>query len=99
MLDYDRIEGFQWDEGNSGKNDDKHGVSDGEAEQVFFNEPMVLEDPKHSLKEPRFHALGSSNEGRFLQVSFTLRGDTKLVRVISARPMNRKERALYAKET
>ena len=30
--------GFDWDDGNSGKNWEKHRVSDGEAEQVFFNQ-------------------------------------------------------------
>ena len=44
-----RIVGFQWDEGNARKSFDKHGVSQSEAEQVFFNEPfLVIEDVKHS---------------------------------------------------
>ena len=98
MLDLDRIEGFQWDRGDSGKNDEKHGVTDGEAEQVFFNAPLLIDDPKHSLEEPRFHAFGATSDNRLLHVTFTLREDGKLIRVISARPMNRKERALYGKE-
>lgn len=98
MLDLNRIEGFQWDSGNSGKNADKYGVIDGEAEQVFFNQPIIIDDPKHSLQEPRLHAFGSTSDDRLLQVTFTLREDGKLIRVISARPMNRKERALYDKE-
>jgi uncharacterized DUF497 family protein len=99
MLEPARIEGFEWDAGNSRKSTDKHGVTQAEAEQVFFNEPLVLEeDVKHSTKEPRFHALGCTDEGRFLHITFTLRSFGRLIRVISARDMQRKERQRYAQE-
>jgi uncharacterized protein len=42
MLDISKIEGFEWDEGNSRKSIDKHAVSQAEAEQVFFNEPLLI---------------------------------------------------------
>ena len=59
MLDPERIEGFDWDDGNSRKSTDKHAVSQAEAEQIFFNEPLIVEeDMKHSSNDPRFHALG-----------------------------------------
>jgi len=86
---------FEWDPGNSMKNE-KHSVTDAEAEQVFFNEPLlVLEDPAHSASESRWHALGRTNEHRMLQVAFTLRAGGTRVRIISARPMHRKERKIY----
>ena len=98
MIDLARIEGFDWDEGNSRKSADKHGVGPAEAEQVFFNEPLlVVEDARHSVNEPRFHALGRTDDGRLLHISFTLRG--RLVRVISARATHRRERYRYAEET
>ncbi|SRR6266851_3831116 len=100
MLDPTRIEGFEWDDGNSRKSADKHGVSQAEAEQVFFNQPLLLlEDLKRSREEPRFHALGSTDENRLLHISFTLRAAGRLVRVISARDMHRKERDRYEQET
>ncbi len=34
-MDFDLIEGFEWDDGNARKSADKHGVSQSEAEQVF----------------------------------------------------------------
>ena len=75
---------------------EKHSVSDAEAEQLFVNEPLlVLEDPSHSTAEPRWHALGSTDEGRLLHVTFTLRASGTRVRIISARPMHRKERKFY----
>ena len=93
MLDLSKIEGFEWDEGNSRKSVEKHDVSQAEAEQVFFNEPLlIVEDVSHSSRETRLHALGHTDAGRLLHISFTLRDDGKLIRVISARAMHRKER-------
>ena len=42
MIDLARVEGFEWDDGNSRKSAEKHGVSQAEAEQVFLNEPLLL---------------------------------------------------------
>jgi uncharacterized protein len=96
VFNYSRIEGFQWDAGNSRKNADKHAVSQGEAEQMFFNEPLLLlADERHSGAEQRFHALGLTDDGRHLHVTFTLREDGRRIRVISARDMHRKERTRY----
>jgi uncharacterized DUF497 family protein len=99
MIDLSAIEGFDWDEGNSQKSLDKHGVTQTEAEQVFVGEPLIAEDVSHSQDEPRYQALGSTVEGRRLHVTFTLRYGATKVRVISARDMNRKERAYYEQET
>ena len=87
---------FDWDRGNAEKSWARHGVSRAEAEEVFFNRPVLLaEDGKHSTRERRYNLLGLSNGGRLLSVIFTVRQN--LVRVISARPMSRKERSHYAK--
>jgi uncharacterized protein len=97
MIDFDDIEGFEWDAGNARKNE-KHEVSMAEAEQVFFNKPLLLlEDISHSQTEPRLHALGKTDVGRNLHITFTLRQFGQLIRVISARDMHRKERAIYEK--
>jgi uncharacterized DUF497 family protein len=97
MIDLAKITGFDWDEGNARKNE-KHGVSTAEAEQVFFNAPLlVLEDSKHSTMEPRFHALGKTDTKRLLHITFTLRDAAEKIRVISARAMHRKERTNYEK--
>jgi hypothetical protein len=96
MIDLLRIAGFDWDAGNARKSFDKHGVSQAEAEQVFFNEPLLLlEDERHSVKELRFHALGKTSDGRHLHIAFTLRQEDTLIRVISARDMSPKERRAY----
>jgi hypothetical protein len=99
MTDILDITGFDWDEGNVRKND-KHNVAMAEVEQVFFNQPLlVLEDTRHSNQEPRFHALGKSDDERRLHLTFTLRQAGQKIRVISARDMHRKERVIYEKAT
>jgi uncharacterized DUF497 family protein len=100
MLDWSVIVGFDWDDGNSQKSMDKHAVTAREAEEVFFNQPLlVTEDVKHSKMEIRLQALGQTRLGCRLHINFTLREDNTKIRVISAREMNRKERGLYEQET
>ncbi|MBW1678278.1 MAG: BrnT family toxin [Deltaproteobacteria bacterium] len=92
--EFDNFVGFQWDQANIDKNLIKHNVENWESEQVFFNKPLlVLDDPKHSIPEKRWAAFGKTDAGRFLIVIFTKRGE--LIRVISARDMNKKERKFY----
>ena len=96
MIDWLHIVGFDWDAGNTRKSVEKHAVSQPESEQIFFNDPLlVLQDSKHSRSEVRFHALGRTDRERLLHVTFTLRQRGSLVRVISARDMHKKERAIY----
>lgn len=96
MVDFDSIDGFEWDDNNRTKNWDKHQVSTSECEEVFFNLPLLLaDDVKHSQEEKRFYVLGQTNAGRRLFISFTIRKNK--IRVISARDMSRKERKIYAK--
>lgn len=86
--------GFHWDRGNSGKNSERHDVTDSEAEQVFLNQPLVAaHDEKHSGRERRIHVLGRTDVGRRLFLVCTIRRG--LIRGISARPMSRKEREIY----
>ncbi len=96
MIDFSRITGFEWDAGNARKSKDRHDVNQTEAEEVFFNQPLLLlADERHSQAEPRWHALGRTHAERLLHITFTLRKNNTLVRVISARPMHRKERKYY----
>lgn len=98
MLDLAKISGFDWDAGNARKNE-KHGVTSAQAEQVFFNVPLLaVADARHSQKEARLHALGKADDGRLLHITFTLREGGSKIRVISARDMHRKERAVYEQQ-
>lgn len=93
----ENVEGFLWDKGNIEKNWLKHQVFHLECEQIFFNEPLIVADDfKHSQKEKRWFALGRTETDRKLFVVFTIR--MNLIRVISARDMNKKEKRKYDEE-
>ena len=95
-VEIEKCIGFDWDEGNFLKNWEKHRVSVSECEQIFFNRPLITAyDKNHSKQELRFYALSHTDAGRRLFVAFTVR--EALIRVISARNMNRKERDRYKK--
>jgi uncharacterized DUF497 family protein len=86
--------GFEWDRGNETKSWIRHSVSQAECEQLFFSEPLlVVAHDAHSAAEARYLALGRTAADRRLLVVFTMRGT--LIRVISARPMSRREREVY----
>ena len=98
MIDLSLVIGFEWDSGNRRKNEVKHSVTQMEAEEVFFNNPLLIStDDKQSEIENRYLALGKTNKDRGLTIIFTLRQNGTLIRVISARDQHRKERHLYAK--
>jgi uncharacterized DUF497 family protein len=89
-----KCRGFQWDEGNAEKHWLKHHVSRGEAEQVFFNRPLVVvAGERRTEVTPRYYALGQTDAHRPVFIVFTIRDD--FIRVISARPMSRQERRVY----
>ena len=92
----DHCSGFEWDDANIQKNWERHQVTPEEAEDVFFNEPLVIRgDVRHSQREKRYYALGQTGRGRLLFVAYTIRRN--LIRVISVRDMNRREQDFYAK--
>lgn len=87
---------FEWDKGNVGKNLKKHHVSDQEAEQAFFDQDKVQHsDSIHSQSEKRFILIGKSKNQKILYIAYTAR--KKKIRIISARPLNQKEKCLYEK--
>jgi len=92
--DLSQCRGLQWDEANAEKNWVAHHVSRGETEQVFFNRPLVVvAGEQRTESAPRYYALGHTDASRLLFIVFTIRDE--LIRVISARPMSRRERRVY----
>lgn len=83
---------FEWDDGNTKKNWEKHKVMPAECEDLFFNEPFIIPAMGHS-EEIRYLAYGITDKGRNLFAAFTIR--EKKIRIISARDMSRKERKNY----
>ena len=85
---------FEWDPVKAYANEGKHGVTFDEASTVFGDVLSVSgRDLEHSLAENRFVVFGLSSQGRVLVVSHTDRGG--VVRIISARPVTRKEKRIY----
>ena len=95
MIAWSAITGCEWDGANAAKSHDKHGIGCPEAESMFLASDLrILEDPLHSTPdERRWHAFGTSASARPLSVTFTVR--LPLIRIISARPINARERKQY----
>ena len=87
---------FEWDEDKNTANQRKHGVSFAEAKTVFFNEnAKEASDPDHSAEEDRHILVGLSARSRVLMVSFCYRRDLTMIRIISARKLNKTEEERY----
>ena len=86
---------FEWDSANQTKNLHKHAVTCEEAEEVFGGRRFVPlgQQIEPAATEPRFGILGETRKGRLLFLAFAIRHEK--IRVISARPMNQKERSFY----
>ncbi len=89
---------FEWDLRKHAANQRKHGVSFDEASTVFSDErALLIDDPDHSDTEDRFIILGLSSSLRTLVVCHCYREAESVIRLISARKANRKERGEYAR--
>ncbi len=89
---------FEWNEEKNSSNIKKHQVSFEEAKEVFFD-PMHISklDHKFDYFEERWITLGVTNEHKILVVAnmfFDENGD-EIIRIISARKANEKERIFY----
>jgi len=87
---------FDWDKHNKNKILQKHGLSTSEIEQAFFNRRVYWFDEVHSTLEQRYTLLGVTDLDKILYIIFTIR--INKIKVISARPADKKERENYEKE-
>jgi uncharacterized DUF497 family protein len=87
---------FEWDPTKARINVRKHGITFDEA-CTAFGDPLgiLVHDPDHSDREPRYLLLATSNRGRLLVVAFAER--LLRTRLISARQAQRIERKIYEK--
>ena len=83
---------FEWDDEKAAINLKKHGVSFEKAVLVFLDEDRIeFYDSGHSLDEDRYNTIGRVKDVLF--VVYTERKSR--LRIISARPANKKERSMY----
>ncbi|CAG0968159.1 hypothetical protein MYXO_01144 [Myxococcaceae bacterium] len=89
---------FEWDPAKAEADLVKHGVSFEEAATVL-DDPLAqtFDDPDHSESEHRFLTFGVSRQRRALVVGHCDRPER--VRIITARPMTRREKRQHEKGT
>jgi uncharacterized DUF497 family protein len=87
---------IDWDPNKAANNLKKHKVSFEEAATVF-GDPLsiTVPDPDHSWEEDRYLTVGTSDQGRLLIVAHTEGEGSEHIRIISARPLTRRERKAY----
>ncbi len=89
---------FEWDEEKSISNLQKHGVSFEEAKEVF-EDPFHISKLDHRFNyfEERWITLGSTKKDKILVVAnmFFDENGEEIIRIISARKANQKERKFY----
>ena len=87
---------FEWDEAKNRENRRKHGLSFEEAQTVFLDENAVgFFDPDHAQGEDRFIMLGISFRLRILVVCHCYRKNDTVIRILSARKADKREKAEY----
>ncbi len=88
---------FEWNPAKAAANFKKHGVSSEEA-VTAFQDPLakIHADPDHSGPERREILIGHSSTPRLVLVAFTDRRGK--IRLISARPVTRRERRDYEED-
>lgn len=87
---------FEWDVRKNASNRRKHGITFEEAESVFSDDfALLIDDPEHSNEEDRFVLLGRSETSRLLVVCHCYRESNDVIRIISARKADARERADY----
>jgi uncharacterized protein len=85
---------FEWHPLKAAANLKKHAVTFEEARTIFGDRRvLVVPDREHSYDEERSLAIGRSQDGRLLTMSFTDRGGR--IRIISARVTESWERREY----
>jgi hypothetical protein len=91
---------FSWDRNKATDNKRKHRADFEEACTIFCDESILtVHDAKHSGEDDRWASMGISIAGRILVVIHTWpelnESGEEIVRIISARRANERERATY----
>jgi len=89
---------YEWNEEKNILNQEKHGISFEEAKEVFEDALQISKlDYRFNYFEERWITVGSTTKNKILVVAnlfFTENGD-EIIRIISARKTNKKEREFY----
>ena len=86
---------FEWDENKNLANKAKHNLSFETAKHAFMDDNKLVAHNRIVDGEDRYQVIGKIGEIIIIMVVFTSRNGN--IRIISARPANKKERLLYEK--
>ncbi len=88
---------FEWDENKARANRRKHGIEFEEALIIFLDDQVLIEQDRFVDDEERWTAIGSVGGAAILVVAHVVReeGIDEVVRIISARKADPKERRRY----
>jgi uncharacterized protein len=88
---------FEWDEAKDIANQRKHGLSFDDALGVFIDPLRLTRQDRIENGEARWQTIGMMGRHRIILVahSFWDDNDNEIIRIISARPVTRRERRDY----
>jgi uncharacterized DUF497 family protein len=88
---------FEWDETKAESNLRKHGIDFDDAIEVFYDPDAVVEQDRIVDGELRWQAIGRASRIAILYVAHTVdnEGQDEVIRIISARRADRRERRRY----
>ncbi len=86
---------FDWDDGNTTKSEEKHGIEISIIESCFYDQDLMAlgEQYQPIVNESRYGIIAKADTNEVCFICFTIR-DYK-IRPISARKANQKERGFY----
>ena len=85
---------YEWNDNKNQANLEKHGLDFQDAETIFSGKTISFEDDRHDYGESRFITLGEL-KNRVVVVVHTSRN--LVVRIISIRKANEREKQIYFK--
>jgi len=86
---------FEWDEVKNVLNKQKHNVDFADAVHVFIDKRRVYrKDSRKNYGEDRYQTIGYTKFG-MLMVVYTFRDNNGVIRLISARKANKREKRAY----
>jgi len=95
MFDSSKIK-FEWDEKKNELNFKKHRIHFEDAKRVFDDPYAVTEQDRIENGEERWRTVGMIDGMLLVLVAHTLKfEDCEVIRIISARKLDKKERRLY----
>lgn len=88
---------FEWDPDKARTNRRKHGIDFDDAVEAFYDPRALVEQDRSVDGELRWQTIGMTADVIMLLVAHTIRndGENEVIRIISARRADRRERKRY----